>query len=66
MKKNYIKPSVGIVLLKSDLMVLENSGVAYDPMAKQQEVEVEEEEKVETGIPTSFTSLWGDEEEKED
>lgn len=63
MKKEYIKPSVGIVLLKSDLMVLENSGVADDPMAKQQEVEVEE---VETGIPTSFTSLWGDEEEKED
>ena len=63
MKKEYIKPSVGIVLLKSDLMVLENSGVADDPMAKKQDFE---EEKEETGIPTGFTNIWGDEEEKED
>ncbi len=62
MKKEYIKPSVGIVLLKSDLMVLENSGVADDPMAKETTFE---EEKVETGIPDQYTSIWGDEAEED-
>jgi len=62
MKKEYIKPSVGIVLLKSDLMVLENSGVADDPMAKENKFE---EEKVETGIPDQYTSIWGDEAEED-
>lgn len=62
MKIEYIKPSVGIVLLKSDLMVLENSGVASNPRAK----ELDFEEENETGIPDGFTNVWGDEEEKED
>lgn len=62
MKKEYIKPFVGIVLLNSDLMVLENSGVANNPWAKEANVDVEEEE---TGIPTAFTNIWGDEEDED-
>lgn len=60
MKKEYIKPFVGMVMLASERLLGENSGVADDPMAKQQEFEEEE-----TGIPTTFTNVWG-EEEKED
>lgn len=61
MKKEYIKPFVGMVMLASERLLGENSGVADDPMAKQQEFEEEE-----TGIPDTFTNIWGDEEEKED
>lgn len=60
MKKIYIKPSTNLVAIASERKILENSGVASKPMAKEQEVEVEEE-KVETGIPTAFTNIWGDE-----
>lgn len=60
MKKIYIKPSTNLVAIASERKILENSGVASNPMAKEQEVEVEEE-KVETGIPTAFTNIWGDE-----
>lgn len=61
MKKEYIKPFVGMVMLASERLLGENSGVADDPMAKQQELEVEEE----TGIPTAFTNIWGDEENED-
>ena len=61
MKKEYIKPFVGIVMLASENILDENSGVAWDPMAKQQEVEVEEK----TGIPSNFSNIWGDEEDKD-
>lgn len=61
MKKEYIKPFVGIVMLASERLLGENSGVADDPMAKQQEVEVEEK----TGIPSNFSNIWGDEEDKD-
>lgn len=60
MKKEYIKPFVGMVMLASERLLGENSGVADDPMAKQQEFEEEE-----TGIPDTFTNIWGEEEEKE-
>lgn len=59
MKIEYIKPSVGIVLLKSDLMVLENSGVASNPRAKESEFEEEEAPVYQNN------SIWADE-EKED
>ena len=62
MKKEYIKPFVGMVMLASERLLGENSGVADDPWAKENSFE---EEKVETGIPDSYTSIWGDEEEKE-
>lgn len=61
MKKEYIKPFVGMVMLASERLLGENSGVADDPMAKQQEVEVEEK----TGIPSNFSNIWGDEEDKD-
>lgn len=61
MKKEYIKPFVSMVMLASERLLGENSGVANNPMAKQQEFEEEE-----TGIPDTFTNIWGDEEEKED
>lgn len=61
MKKEYIKPFVSMVMLASERLLGENSGVASDPMAKQQEFEEEE-----TGIPDTFSNIWGDEEEKED
>lgn len=62
MKKEYIKPFVGMVMLASERLLGENSGVADKPMAKEIEFE---EEGIETGIPDSYTSIWGDEEEKE-
>lgn len=62
MKKEYIKPFVGMVMLASERLLGENSGVASDPMAKQQEVEVEEEK---TGIPTAFSNIWGDEDDED-
>ena len=62
MKKIYIKPSTNLVAIASERKILENSGVASNPMAKQQEVEVEEEK---TGIPTAFTNIWGDEEDED-
>lgn len=61
MKKEYIKPLVGIVMLASEIIMDENSGVASNPKAK----EIEFEEENETGIPDSYTSIWGDDEEKE-
>ncbi len=61
MKKEYIKPFVGMVMLASERLLGENSGVADDPMAKQQEVEVEEK----TGIPSNFSNIWGDKEDED-
>jgi hypothetical protein len=61
MKKAYIKPFVGMVMLASERLLGENSGVADDPMAKQQEVEVEEK----TGIPSNFSNIWGDKEDED-
>lgn len=62
MKKEYIKPVVFSVTLLSGRILGENSGVADKPMAKTADAEIEEE-KVETGIPTAFTSIWGEDEE---
>lgn len=61
MKKIYVKPSADIVAIASERKILENSGVGSNPFAK----ETEFEEENETGIPTTFTNVWG-EEEKED
>ncbi len=61
MKKIYIKPSINLVSIASERKILESSGVANKPMAKQQEVEIEEE----TGIPSNFSNIWGDEEDED-
>ena len=59
MKKEYIKPFVGMVILASENILDENSGVADNPWAKEANVEVEEE----TGIPNKFSNIWGEEDE---
>ena len=59
MKKIYIKPSTNLVVIASERKFLENSGVAGKPLAKEANVEVEEE----TGIPDNFSNIWGDEDE---
>ena len=59
MKKEYIKPFVGMVMLASERLLGENSGVADKPMAKEANVEVEDE----TGVPNKFSNIWGDEDE---
>ena len=59
MKKEYIKPLVGIVMLASEIIMDENSGVASNPKAKEGTLEVEEE----TGIPDSFSNIWGEDED---
>ena len=61
MKKDYIKPIVGIVMLASEIIMDENSGVADKPRAKEGTLEVEEE----TGIPDKFSNIWGDEEDED-
>ena len=61
MKKEYIKPFVGMVMLASENIMDENSGVANNPWAKEANVDVEEE----TGIPTAFTNIWGDKEDED-
>lgn len=62
MKKIYIKPSTDFVVIASERKILESSGVANNPLAKEADVEIEEES---TGIPTAFTNIWGDEEDKD-
>lgn len=59
MKKEYIKPLVCIVMLASEIIMDENSGVASNPKAKEGSLEAE----VETGIPDSFSNIWGEEDE---
>ena len=66
MKKIYVKPSMVGLKFESNYGLMEGkSGEASgtDAWAKKQ---VFEEEKEDSGIPTSFTNIWGDEEEKED
>lgn len=62
---NYIKPETVVTSLVEAFTILEASGV-MDPDsldAKKTDIEKEEEEKVETGIPTAFTNIWGEDEE---
>lgn len=62
MKKIYIKPSTDFVVIASERKILESSGVANNPLAKEADVEIEEES---TGFPTAFTNIWGDEEDED-
>jgi hypothetical protein len=63
MKKEYIKPSAYVLTFASDFMegeIQDNSGVGYNPFAKETSFEEEE-----TGIPTKFSNIWGDEEDED-
>ena len=65
MKKIYIIPNLQVTRICEAVSLLEGSKVGEistgDIMSK--ESEFEEENK--TGIPDSYTNIWGDEEEKE-
>lgn len=54
MKKIYIKPSAIVMPYTFECMQKENSGVGYDPFAKENQFEFEED----------ITDLWGDDEEE--
>ena len=65
MKSMYEKPLVKVITVFTESFIAESEhGVIGegDDMAK--ESQFEEENK--TSIPDSYTSIWGDEEEKED
>lgn len=67
MKKIYERPVItGLELSEREdfLAASLEKGIYVPGNAMGKEGSLEEEE--ETGIPTAFTSLWGDEEEKED
>lgn len=63
MKVLYIAPITKVTFVSSILMLTDSKG--WNPPAESlgKESDFEEEE---TGIPTAFTNIWGDEEEKED
>jgi hypothetical protein len=62
MKKVYKKPVVEVTSVECQ-QLMENSGTATVVWTKETS---DFEEENETGIPDSYTSIWGDEEEKED
>ena len=68
MKKIYERPVItGLELSeREDFLAASLEKGIYDPRNAMGKEGSLEEEKVETGIPSKFTSLWGDEEEEED
>lgn len=65
MKKQYVLPCVEVKELYESISLLDPSVGQIKPgeiMSKESQFEDENE----TGIPDSYTSIWGDEEEKED
>lgn len=63
MKRVYVKPFVEDLRVVFTISLLESSGEIGTGFAEGKENQQFEEE---TGIPTTFTNIWGDEEEKED
>ncbi len=63
MKRVYVKPSVEDLIIDATISLLESSGEIGTGFAEGKENQQFEEE---TGIPTAFTNIWDDEEEKED
>lgn len=61
-KRQYQTPEVKVVV-PPDLMLSIVDESATEVLSKQAEFVDEETEKDETGIPTSFQSIWDDEEE---
>lgn len=61
-KREYLSPEIQVIKPITSYQILEASdGILEEYESK--ESEFEEENK--TGIPDSYTSIWGDEEEKE-
>lgn len=63
MKRVYIKPSVEDLRIDATISLLESSGEIGASDAEGKKGDFEEEN--ETGIPASFTNVWGDEEEED-
>ena len=64
-KREYLSPEIQIVKPIVTYHILEVSdGVMGDDGYEGKKGDFEDE--IETGIPDSYTSIWGDEEEKED
>lgn len=60
MKKVYKKPVVEVTSVECQ-QLMENSGTATVVWSKKNS-EIEEEE---TGVPDSFSNIWGDEEDED-
>lgn len=60
----YIRPEIVVTDLVEAYNILETSGLMDPSEIGAKETAFEEEN--ETGIPNTFTNVWGDEEEKED
>ena len=61
-KRQYQTPEVKVVV-PPDLMLSIVDESAINVLSKKTEFVEEEPEEIETGIPTSFQSIWDDEEE---
>ena len=64
MKALYIAPSTKVFFSSPILMTTDSDGWRDPKESLGKETSFEEEN--ETGIPDSYTSIWGDDEEKED
>ena len=62
-KREYLSPEIQVIKPITSYQILEASDGVLDEY-ESKESEFEEENK--TGIPDSYTNIWGDEEEKED
>lgn len=63
MKREYIKPSVEDLRVDATISLLESSGEIGAGQAEGKQTDIVEEEK--TGIPTAFSSIWGDEDDED-
>lgn len=63
MKRVYVKPFVEDLRIDATISLLESSGEIEAGLAEAKKGDIVEEEKVETGIPTAFTNIWGEDEE---
>ncbi|MBQ6202841.1 MAG: hypothetical protein IJK46_01960 [Prevotella sp.] len=67
MKMTYIKPmTLGMELSEKETFLASSNkeqGILPPGSTMSKETNIEEEEKVETAIPTAFTNIWGEDEE---
>lgn len=60
MKRVYVKPSVEDLRVDATISLLESSGEIGAGQAEGKQTDLVEEE---TGIPSNFSNIWGDEDE---
>lgn len=62
MKSMYEKPAIEVTTVYTQALLVESEhGTISEDLSKKSQFEEENE----TGIPDSYTNIWGDEEEKE-